>query len=62
LDAAVDYSVAQGIDVINHSMGWLNVGRGDGTGYLAPIVQTAYDGGILWVNSAGNSADEHWGG
>jgi hypothetical protein len=59
LDEAVSYAVANGVDVINHSVGWFNAGRGDGTGALAPIVTDARNGGILWVNSAGNSAQQH---
>ncbi|MEX2322678.1 MAG: S8 family serine peptidase [Acidimicrobiia bacterium] len=60
LDEAVSYAVANGVDVINHSVGWFNSGRGDGTGFLAPIVTDARNGGILWVNSAGNHAQQHW--
>jgi len=62
LSQAVDYAVAQEIDVINHSVGWFNTGRGDGTGALQTIVQDARDGGVLWINSGGNYADEHWSG
>lgn len=62
LSSAVGSAAAQGVDVISMSLAWSNVGRGDGSGLLAPIIQTARDNGILWVNSAGNFADLHWSG
>jgi subtilase family protein/hemolysin type calcium-binding protein/uncharacterized protein DUF11/WD40 repeat protein len=62
---AVAYAKAQGITIVNHSVGWFNTSRGDGTG--APgtpdaIVADARANGILWVNAAGNEARSHWGG
>src|SRR4029077_6656406 len=50
---------------VNHSVSWFNSGRGDGTG--APgtpdaIAADAAGNGILWVNSGGNDAQEHWSG
>ena len=63
LAAAVDHAIDQGVTVISHSVGWLNTGRGDGTGpFMGSILETARDNGILWVNSAGNYAEQHWGG
>ncbi len=63
LAAAVDWliDIAQ-VDVINHSVGWFNTGPGDGTGPIGDIVTMAKTSGILWVNSAGNSAQRHWSG
>ncbi len=60
LDLAVTYCLANGIDIINHSLGWYNTNNYDGTGTIADIAQRATSGGILWVNAAGNSAENHW--
>ncbi|MGH3126889.1 MAG: S8 family serine peptidase, partial [Gaiellaceae bacterium] len=63
LGQAVDYAIANGIKVINHSVGWFNAVRGDGKGGAGTIdgmVSAARAAGILWVNSAGNQAQDHW--
>jgi len=60
LDLAVTYCLTNGIDIINHSLGWYNTNFYDGTGTIADIAQRAISGGILWVNAAGNSAGNHW--
>ncbi len=60
LDAAVTYCLTQGIDVINHSLGWYNTNFYDGTGTIADAARRAISGGILWVNAAGNEAESHW--
>ncbi len=52
----IDYEV----DVIVHAVGWVNTNFGDGTGVIADIVRRAADAGILWVNAAGNHAQQHW--
>ena len=57
---AKDRSIRDGIDVINHSMGWFGYGIGDGRGRACDIVNNAADNGILWVNSAGNEAKSHY--
>jgi len=57
---AVDWLVAQGVDIISYSMGWFNAGPGDGTGFISAMVDTARNAGILWVNSIGNHAERHW--
>ncbi len=62
LSSAVTYAIANGITIISHSVGWFNTGRGDGTGSLQPILENARNNGILWVNSAGNYAKQHWSG
>ena len=61
---AVDWMVAEGISIINHSAGWMFDGPGDRT-YLYPLsllntVDRAVDGGAVWVNSAGNDARRTW--
>lgn len=60
LGNAKDYCIANGINIINHSMGWVNSEWGDGSGTICGIANDAYAHGILWVNSAGNSAQRHW--
>ena len=63
LDEAVTWlRDTHNVDVISASFGFLNSTPGDGTGYLADLVQHARDGGILWVQAAGNYREEHWGG
>ena len=44
LDAAVKWLIAQGVHVINHSVGWSNAGPGDGTGFINNIVALAETG------------------
>src|SRR5439155_1748759 len=62
---AVQYARAHGIQIISHSVSWLNTSRGDGAGAAdSPegIVPAARSAGILWVNAAGNRARQHWSG
>ena len=60
----VNWMVSQGVDVINMSLSWTFSGPGDGTSYYsnAPLtsVDVAVNGGIIWVNSAGNAARDSW--
>ena len=65
LAQAETYAKANGVKVINHSVAWFNSSRGDGTGAAGTPDATVADAlanGILWVNSAGNSAQSHWSG
>ena len=65
LAQAEAYAEANGIQVINHSMSWVNSSRGDGTGSAGSPDWTAArarEAGILWVNAAGNEAETHWSG
>ena len=59
---AKDRAIRNGIDVINHSGGFLTDGFGDGRGLACDIVNDAADKGILWVNAAGNHAKSHYSG
>src|SRR6266511_3710544 len=62
---AADYARSHGIQIISHSVSWLNTRRGDGAGPAASpegIVAAARSAGILWVNAAGNRAEQHWSG
>ena len=65
LGRAVSYARAHGISIISHSVSWFNTARGDGNGAAdSPegIVEAAHAAGILWVNAAGNRAQQHWSG
>ncbi len=58
---AVDACIANGVHVVNHSMAWFNVGGYyNGTGLVCDIVDQGISAGLLWVNSAGNSALDHF--
>ena len=55
---AKNYCMDNGIKIANHSMGWFMDGWGNGDGYIYNyVVKPLYDAGVLWVNSAGNSAE-----
>lgn len=66
---ALQYMKEQGVQIVNHSRGVFNSQRADGVydardaAYLPEsLITTAYNSGMLWVNSAGNSATTHWSG
>ncbi len=58
----VDHIISRGdIDIVSMSLAWFNSpGPADGTSVISQKVGEARESGILWVNSAGNSADKHW--
>jgi len=60
----VSWMVSQGVQVINHSAGWIWAGPGDGTTVFSdsPLaaVNLAVANGIVWVNAAGNEAKRTW--
>ncbi|GAI98980.1 unnamed protein product, partial [marine sediment metagenome] len=63
LKDAKDYSIDNGIKIINHSVGWFNTNFYSGGCYYSNPVCTAndaYSNGILWVNAMGNHAEEHY--
>ena len=60
LGQAVDYALAQGIQVVSCSVSWLESGPFDGTGPICDIVNRARQGGIFWAQAAGNGGDKHW--
>lgn len=58
-------TIANGIQIINFSIGTYGTSRGDGSGpprSPEAIVADAHAHGILWVNAAGNAALDHWSG
>ena len=61
---ATDWMASEGVSVINYSVSWPFDGPGDGTSPLSasPLntVDRAVANDIIWVNSAGNSAQETW--
>jgi subtilisin family serine protease len=62
LSQAINQAIADGVDVISMSAGWILDGPGDGTGTLASIVANARSNGILFVTAAGNEAQVSWSG
>ena len=58
--SALNYMGNRGIDVFNHSVGYFNTGRGDGTGTFKTLGAKAFRKDVVWVNSAGNYAQNHW--
>ena len=57
--------VSRGIPIVNSSLSFPGDSRGDGTGdatSAAATVQAARKAGVLWIASAGNSAQDHWSG
>ena len=61
---AVDWMVEHDVDVINMSAAWQWSGPGDGESPYSssPLktVDSAVDGGIVWLNAAGNEAMATW--
>ncbi len=60
LEAAKDDAISQGVHVINHSMSWFGLSYYDGTGGACNVAADAIANGIVWVNSAGNHAEDHY--
>jgi hypothetical protein len=67
--SAVTYMIGEGVQIVNHSRGVFNSSRADGVytssdpPYLPEsMITAASNKGIVWVNSAGNSATTHWSG
>ncbi|MCH7994959.1 MAG: hypothetical protein IIB57_11030, partial [Planctomycetes bacterium] len=62
LSAAVDFIVAEGIDVVSFSLGFIHNGPGDGSGPVDEIVSRGTQSGASWTVAAGNWAQQHWSG
>ena len=64
LQSAADWMIAEGVSVINTSMGWTFDGPGDGTSPFSrsPLkaVDRAVGGGAIWVSLAHNLAQTTW--
>jgi len=59
---AVNDLIADGVEIISHSMSWFGTGPGDGTGPAADIVANARANDVFFAKSAGNYAEVHWNG
>lgn len=57
---AVTDAIANGVDVISHSLSWYNLGWDDNSGAACAAANQASNAGILFVTSAGNRAQDHW--
>lgn len=62
LSQAVDFLIAEQVDVVSFSLGFIHAGPGDGTGLVDGIVGRAVDAGVIWSVASGNWAQQHWGG
>ena len=64
LQSSAAWMTSQGVKVINHSVGWLWDGPGDGTSSNSnsPVVTVgqAVAAGAFWANAAGNAALDNW--
>ncbi len=57
--------VAAGLKIATSSLGFTADSRGDGNGAAGTTeaaVKAAHDAGVFWIQSAGNSAQDHWSG
>jgi subtilisin family serine protease len=60
---AKNYCKTNGIRIVNHSVSWINTNFYDGSCYYSNAVCTvddAYSNNILWANSMGNYATQHY--
>jgi len=61
LENAAGYLVAHGIDIANHSVGWVLASYYDDSGPINAIINGSHDNdGVFWVVAAGNDAQSHW--
>lgn len=60
MGTAVNDAIAQGVDVISHSLSRYNTGWADNTGDACAAANNATSNGILFFTSAGNRAEQHW--
>ena len=56
LQAVVNYFASQGVRILSRSLTAQYDGKGDGTGPIGQVVDSAVAQGITWFNAAGNSA------
>jgi subtilisin family serine protease len=62
VEEAATWMIGQGVKVISMSLGTTVEGPGDGTGWLADVVDSARAAGVSWFIAAGNEREQHWGG
>ena len=58
--ALVNWFIANGVTIVNRSLGSSYDGPGDGTGPLDELVDFAANRGITWFNSAGNEGSQRY--
>ncbi len=61
-DVADQIVAAGNIKVVSSSLDDVGDSRADGTGEAELAIKTARQAGVLWIQSAGNSAQDHWSG
>ncbi len=60
LSAAVDYLIAEGVQVVSFSLGYIHNGPGNGTGPVNEVVSRGVQAGQAWSVASGNWAQQHW--
>jgi hypothetical protein len=61
LQNAAAYLRTHGIDIANHSVGWVLASYYDDTGAINAVINDSYDNdGVFWSVAAGNDAQRHW--
>jgi len=61
LQNAAEYLKDNGIDIANHSVGWVLASYYDDTGVINTIINDSHENdGVLWTVAAGNDAQRHW--
>jgi len=61
LENAATYLRNNGIDIANHSVGWVLSSYYDDTGPINAIINDSHDNdGVFWTVAAGNDAQRHW--
>lgn len=60
LGVVADDAIANGVDVVTHSLSWFNLGWEDGTGAACQAADEMSAAGIFFFTSAGNYAQDHW--
>ncbi len=60
LGSAVNDALANGVDIISHSLGWFNQGWADDSGPICQAANNAASNGVIFCTSAGNYAKAHW--
>jgi hypothetical protein len=61
-EQAAEWMRSQGVDVIASYLGWYNLDPGDGTGFLADVVNRTQAAGVTWITGAQHVRTQHWGG
>ena len=59
LQEALDWLVAEQVEVMSHSLAWF-LGGGDGTGPIVDMTRAAAAEGLHWITSSGNFRRSYW--